>query len=115
MSIIKLLALRVLDLSFNRFVELPFNIGDLKKLTCLDLSENHLAALPPSVGDLKSLTRINLKNNEVSDLPQDMTCVLKKLKEFNITSNRFKPEKIAEIRALLPQFSHLDAASQKSS
>ncbi len=53
--------LRVLDLSFGEFLNLPEELGDLKHLVCLDLSfcEN-LQSLPDAVGKLHALKCLDL-------------------------------------------------------
>jgi Leucine-rich repeat (LRR) protein len=43
--------LREIDLSSNRIVELPFELGDLTKLKVLNVSHNVLAQLPHSLGE----------------------------------------------------------------
>jgi hypothetical protein len=48
--------LRVLDLSYGKFLSLPEELGDLKDLVCLDLSHcDHLEILPDAVGKLHAL------------------------------------------------------------
>lgn len=43
--------LREVDLSSNRIVEMPFEIGRLYKLESLNLTQNFLSKLPSSIGD----------------------------------------------------------------
>ncbi|KAH9569582.1 hypothetical protein CY35_03G140900 [Sphagnum magellanicum] len=53
--------LRVLDLSWGEFWNLPEELGDLKDLVCLDLTDcRNLQSLPDAVGKLHALKRLNL-------------------------------------------------------
>jgi len=53
--------LRVLDLSWGKFQNLPEELGDLKDLVCLDLTDCYnLQSLPDAVGKLHALKCLNL-------------------------------------------------------
>jgi len=64
--------LREVDLSSNRIVEMPFDIGELHKLRILNLSYNFLALLPPSIGDLVILRNLNVAHNVLESLPKQI-------------------------------------------
>lgn len=65
-------SLREVDLSSNRIVEMPFDIGELHKLRILNLSYNFLASLPPSIGDLVILRQLNVAHNVMESLPEQV-------------------------------------------
>ena len=64
--------LREVDLSSNRIVEMPFDIGELHKLRILNLSFNYLASLPPSIGDLVILRNLNVAHNVLEAVPEQI-------------------------------------------
>ena len=61
-----------LDLSCNRLVALPVDIGQMETLQKLDLSCNSLPDLPPGFTNLKKLRHLNLHQNELKELPSGM-------------------------------------------
>ena len=79
-------SLREVDLSSNRIVEMPFDIGELHKLRILNLSYNFLASLPPSIGDLVILRTLNVSHNVLECLP-DQIGELKRLEEAILLDN----------------------------
>jgi internalin A len=58
--------------SFNKFTELPVEIGDLAALTTLDVGFNKLKTLPKALGALTMLTTLNVKGNTLTSPPQDV-------------------------------------------
>jgi Leucine-rich repeat (LRR) protein len=64
--------LREVDLSSNRIVEMPFDIGELHKLRILNLAYNFLASLPPSIGDLVILRNLNVSHNVLESVPEQI-------------------------------------------
>jgi hypothetical protein len=107
-------SLKVLDLSFNKLVnlpaavtlastverlyingndltELPPDLGNLRNLKFLDCSGNRIASLPPSVGRLTALETLRIGGagcgNEISILPTSMIG-LQELQEFIADNNQ---------------------------
>jgi len=74
----KLKDLEVLVIENNPLSKLPFEIYKAQKLRILSLRGNHLTKLPDSISQLEHLTILDLRGND------------------------FSPEKIEELRALLP-------------
>ncbi|XP_077223703.1 disease resistance protein At4g27190-like [Tasmannia lanceolata] len=64
----ELKALESLDLSRNKFSQLPMEIGNLTNLRRLDLSSNDFKELPMEIGNLTNLRRLNLSNNEILEV-----------------------------------------------
>lgn len=58
--------LRVLDLTFNRGIDIS-NIGQLSNLEELYLNDCNLQSLPDNLGNLKKLKRLGLQFNPLSD------------------------------------------------
>ena len=67
-----ILAMKELDLSYNKLTELPESIGRLTNLTDLDLSDSNLTELPESIGKLTNLTWLNLSCNNLIKLPESI-------------------------------------------
>ena len=61
-------ALRVLDLSNNKFTGVPAEVGQLKELEILDLSNNPITGLPYEIANLKNLKTLNLRSTNYSKL-----------------------------------------------
>lgn len=81
--------------------ELPFNIGNLKKLKKLNLGANRIEAIPESIGELDQLINLNLGTNDITNLPQSIT-KLRKLYSISLELNRFKtfPFEVLELKSL---------------
>eukprot|EP00960_Hanusia_phi_P045046 756999-Hanusia_phi.AAC.2 len=79
--------LREVDLSSNRIVEMPFEIGRLYKLQSLNLSQNFLSKLPSSLGDCVALKEIVISNNVIDAIP-DQLGQLKLLEQLDASHNR---------------------------
>eukprot|EP00750_Incisomonas_marina_P011166 INCI16350.4.p1 GENE.INCI16350.4~~INCI16350.4.p1 ORF type:complete len:1412 (+),score=255.21 INCI16350.4:470-4237(+) len=62
--------LRLLLLKDNRLCELPESLADLRELRVLTIAQNNIAKLPDAVGDLRNLQRLDAAYNLLEDLPQ---------------------------------------------
>jgi Leucine-rich repeat (LRR) protein len=60
-------ALKVLNLSNNKFTGIPAEIGQLKDLEILDLSNNLITGLPSELGNLSNLKLLDLSGNDYSE------------------------------------------------
>ena len=78
--------LREVDLSSNRIVEMPYDIGELRKLRILNLSYNFLASLPPSIADLVILRTLNVSHNVLEGIPEQLG-ELKRVEEVDVHDN----------------------------
>ncbi|XP_031625817.1 leucine-rich repeat-containing protein 57 [Contarinia nasturtii] len=79
--------LRTLDLSENRFVTLPDDIGRFTLLKHLNLSENRLTELPITIGQLIKLETFNAMSNMLVSIPQELIN-LKHLKQVHLNNNQ---------------------------
>lgn len=82
----KILNVEKLVLDKNHLVNLPDNIGSLRKLSHLSLFGNNLQALPSTVGNLLLLQYLDLHSNNIQVLPEEIWH-LKSLKHLNVSSN----------------------------
>ncbi|XP_076356306.1 DISP complex protein LRCH3-like isoform X2 [Tachypleus tridentatus] len=80
------LPLEVLDVSNNKLVSLPEEIGHMQCLMDLDVSCNEITILPPQIGDLQSLKSFNIRRNLLVELPPEF-CELHLVK-LDISGNR---------------------------
>ena len=60
-------SLKILNLSWNNFTELPEWIGELKSLEELNLWGNKLESLPESINALSSLKVLKLNYNKYNE------------------------------------------------
>lgn len=100
--LLRLTALKKLDLSFNNIPELPENISKLKDLIDLALANNHrITSLPNSIGSLKLLGNLDLTANGLTHLPKSIG-ELRLLKELRLDNNKltYLPEEIGELESL---------------
>lgn len=79
--------LRTLDLSENRFVTLPDDIGRFTLLKHLNISENRLTELPAAIGQLIKLETFNAMSNMLTNIPREMAN-LKHLKQVHLNNNQ---------------------------
>ncbi|MCF8463548.1 MAG: leucine-rich repeat domain-containing protein [Flavobacteriales bacterium] len=93
--------LQWLDLSKNRLVDIPSNIGLLKNLKKLILYKNKIESLPPQIGELENLQELIINQNELVTLPEEIGN-LKKLRYLDMWSNNITrlPGSMAEMYAL---------------
>ena len=80
--------LREVDLSSNRIVELPFEIGELIKLRVLNVSHNLLALLPDSIGTCVLLKILNASHNTIEQIP-DTLGQLQRLEQVDFTGTHY--------------------------
>lgn len=105
-TFLALVALGQLNLSHNRLVKIPGEIGRLTQLTKLYLNNNQIKELPPEMGQLRQLRELNLRNNKLTDLPSEMSN-LWKLAVFDLEENPFNRDEffqeIPEVLAFLAE------------
>lgn len=94
--------LRTLDLSENRFVHLPEDIGRFDLLKHLNVSDNRLVELPIVIGNLVKLETLNAINNVITSIPRQLEN-LKNLKQVHLANNQ-----ITEFPTMLCGLKHLD-------
>lgn len=94
--------LRTLDLSVNKFVRLPDDVGAFVLLKHLNLSQNKLVALPDVLGALVKLESLNASMNQIRTLPKSLGN-LSHLKQVNLSENQ-----ISEFPLMLCGLKHLD-------
>lgn len=94
--------LRTLDLSENRFAQLPDAIGQFTLLKTLNVATNRLTELPDALGLLVKLETLNAINNQIVRLPACLAN-LKNLKKVHLSNNL-----IVEFPTQLCGLKHLD-------
>ena len=80
--------LKVLDLSRNEFVTLPFDIIKLPLLEKLVIHRNKLESLPTGMNIMKSLQVINAEYNNLTDIPKELDR-LPRLHDLNLKGNPY--------------------------
>ncbi|XP_075226947.1 leucine-rich repeat-containing protein 57 [Lycorma delicatula] len=94
--------LRTLDLSENKFVELPSDIGLFLHLKSLTVNKNRLISLPDELGDLIKLETLSAVGNRLTIIPSSVS-QLSKLKQVYLSDNLIK-----EFPLMLCGLKHLD-------
>lgn len=61
-----------LNLSYQKLLNFPAKIWELKNLKILKISSNDLESLPPEIGKLTKLTWLDLYHNKLTDLPAEI-------------------------------------------
>lgn len=78
--------LRTLDISENRFVTLPDDIGRFTLLKHLNVNDNKLTELPAVIGQLIKLETLNAMSNMLVSIPREFAN-LKHLKQVHLNNN----------------------------
>lgn len=94
--------LRTLDLSENRFITLPEEIGQFNLLKHLNVSDNRLTELPNALGNLIKLETLNAVNNMIVSIPRSLEN-LKNLKQVLLSNNQ-----LTEFPTMFCGLKHLD-------
>lgn len=94
--------LRSLDLSHNKFCQLPSEIGSFSLLKNLSLDYNCLTDIPEAIGDLVKLETFSASNNKISELPSSLSKLVN-LKKVELQGNALK-----EFPVVLCKLKHLD-------
>ena len=79
--------LRTLDLSENKFIRIPEDIGSFALLKQLNFSHNKLTALPEALGALTKLEGLNASSNQIRSVPWSLS-KLTRLKQVNLSDNQ---------------------------
>ncbi|KAL0275499.1 UNVERIFIED_CONTAM: hypothetical protein PYX00_003329 [Menopon gallinae] len=80
----------VFKLSQQKLTEFPVRLFELKSvLRTLDLSENKIILIPPDIGLFENLKHLKLNKNRISALPENI-CKLKKLESLSVCDNELK-------------------------
>ncbi|KAL8034030.1 hypothetical protein ABFX02_12G000300 [Erythranthe guttata] len=92
-------AVRTLDLTHNKLVEIPMEISKLINLQRLILADNVIDRLPMNLGKLQSLKAMTLDGNRVTTLPDELGQLVK-LERLSISGNLLLslPETIGSLR-----------------
>ena len=77
-----------ISLRWNRLVNIPAELFNLKQLKVLELNNNNLTDLPVEIARLENLEELNLNINNLIKLPEEIT-KLEKLKVLNIKNNKY--------------------------
>uniref|UniRef100_A0A0K8TLW7 Putative leucine-rich repeat lrr protein n=1 Tax=Tabanus bromius TaxID=304241 RepID=A0A0K8TLW7_TABBR len=94
--------LKTLDISGNRFTEIPKDIAKFTLIKHLNVSENRLTCLPDVLGDLVKMEVLLAMNNSITKVPRELG-KLKNLKQVNLSCNQ-----IDEFPVMLCGLNHLD-------
>ncbi|XP_055607538.1 leucine-rich repeat-containing protein 57 [Uranotaenia lowii] len=92
--------LKHLNVSGNRLIALPEAIGTLIKLETINAMNNLIISIPGEIANCKNLKQINLSNNQISVFPS-MVCGLKHLDLLDISRNKITciPDNISQLQA----------------
>ncbi|OEL33749.1 Plant intracellular Ras-group-related LRR protein 7 [Dichanthelium oligosanthes] len=79
-------SLRTLDLTNNKLVEIPQDIGGLVNMQRLVLAGNLIENIPANIGYLRNLKILTLDRNRISILPEELGS-LSNLQQLSISQN----------------------------
>ena len=83
-----ILKITKINLRWNRLVNIPVELCNIKQLKVLELNNNNLTGLPKEITKLQNLEELNLNINNLTTLPKEII-QLKKLKVLNIKNNKY--------------------------
>lgn len=92
---------RTLDVTHNKLVDLPVEIGGLVNLQRLMVSENLLQCLPSTLGRLQSLKVLALDENRLTTLPDELG-LLVRIERLSVSMNSLTslPSALGSLRNL---------------
>ncbi|CAK7322837.1 unnamed protein product [Dovyalis caffra] len=92
-------AVRTLDLTHNKLVDIPMEISKLINLQRLVLADNLIERLPMNLGKLQSLKVMTLDGNRIASLPDELGQLVR-LERLSISGNFLTclPETIGSLR-----------------
>ncbi|KAL6645094.1 hypothetical protein ACP70R_016702 [Stipagrostis hirtigluma subsp. patula] len=92
-------SLRTLDLTNNKLVEIPQEVGGLVNMQRLVLAGNLLENIPANIGYLRNLKILTLDRNRISMLPEELGS-LSNLQQLSISQNSLLclPKSIGDLR-----------------
>lgn len=108
--ILKLVNLKLLDLSCNLLEDLPDEIGGLFQLQTLDISRNRLQRLPISINRLTQLRLLDVGYNHLSHLPASFSG-LTNLQRLGLSNNRF--QELSPVFGGMLQLQRLDVSNNQ--
>lgn len=79
--------IKYLNLSGNKITALPDVLGKLIKIETLNAMDNMIIIVSPELGKLKNLKQINLSHNQIAEFPI-MFCGLKHLDVLDLSRNK---------------------------
>jgi Leucine-rich repeat (LRR) protein len=99
----RMTSLKVLKVDHN-IIEgsLIGEIRQMSQLTTLDASYNNMTGVPAEIGQLNQLQTLNYSYNNIDSFPNEIKNLKNNLKELDLTGNPLSAEKLAELKAALP-------------
>ncbi|KAF0910866.1 hypothetical protein E2562_004825 [Oryza meyeriana var. granulata] len=96
-------SLRILDLTNNKIVDIPQEIGRLVNMQRLVLAGNLVENIPANIGYLRNLKILTLDRNRISVLPEELGS-LSNLQQLSISQNSLSclPKSVGDLRNKLP-------------
>ena len=94
--------LRTLDISENKFVQIPNTIGSFSQLKHLKANNNRLTSLPDALSQLSKLESLSAESNRISTIPPSLNS-LNHLKQVFLSGN-----KITQFPMVFCEMNHLD-------
>ncbi|XP_034953040.2 leucine-rich repeat-containing protein 58 [Zootoca vivipara] len=93
--------LRVLNLSGNRFTQVPASLLGLRRLQSLSLGSNRLQGIPPAIQELSSLEFLYLGGNFITSIPPELAN-LSLLNYLVLCDNKIQsiPPQLAQLHSL---------------
>jgi Leucine-rich repeat (LRR) protein len=79
-------SIEILDLSYNKILQLP-DLSKLIELKILNLKSNRLRTLPETIGKILKLKTLNLRNNMLKNLPKSLSYITS-LKILDLHGNK---------------------------
>ena len=94
--------LHTLDLSHNRFIQVPRVLLLLTNLTTLKLDHNYIRSLPSDIANLTRLEILSLANNSISSLPPSVGQLYKTMTVLDLEQNHLEqiPVELQQLRQL---------------
>ncbi|KAM7536081.1 hypothetical protein Aperf_G00000089732 [Anoplocephala perfoliata] len=106
--------LRVVDISYNNFEQIPLSLFPKEsKITYLLMDNNPMLNIPPEIHNLRFLTHLSISNSPyLYELPEEIGCLVK-LRALNLCSNSLL--KLPPTLHALENLNYLDLSDNKFS
>jgi len=89
--------LEEIDASYNKLTEIPYWMGQQKKIKALFLQFNQIDSISHALSQMQSLTELNLADNQITEIPTTLSLLSGTLRSLDIKGNPLDNKKLFDL------------------